>query len=89
MTKNYTGAEIESVIKAAVSHAILRSTNILNFSEELKIDEKNLRLQLQDFIKAVDEIKPQFGTDDEKFEGYLKENPIDYGEVFERINAEL
>ena len=32
MTKNYTGAEIESVIKAAVSHTILRNTNILNFS---------------------------------------------------------
>lgn len=72
MSKNYTGAEIESVVKAAVSHTIMRNTNILNFSEKLKIDEKNLKLELQDFIKAVDEIKPQFGVDDEKFEVYLR-----------------
>ena len=63
ITKNYTGAEIESVIKAAVSHTIIRNTNILNFSEQLRIDEKNLKLELQDFLKAVDEIRPQFGVD--------------------------
>ena len=76
-------------MKAAVSHTIMRNTNILNFSEDLKIDEKNLKLELSDFFKAVDEIKPQFGVDNDKFDIGIKEQPIDYGEMFELINTKL
>jgi len=44
LTKNFTGAEIEALVKCASSHAISRTTNILNFSEELKIDEQRLKV---------------------------------------------
>lgn len=44
LTKNYTGAEIESLIKSAASYAITRSTNIMDFSAKLKIDESKLRV---------------------------------------------
>ena len=64
LTKNFTGAEIESLVKSASSHCISRTTNILDFSKELVIDEKNLRVEMQDFIKALEEVKPQFGVDE-------------------------
>ena len=79
LTRNYTGAEIEALIKSAASYSIMRNTNIMNFSEELKINEGSLRVDKQDFLKAVDEIKPQFGVDDDKFEVHLRERPITYG----------
>ena len=40
-------------------------------------------------MKAVDEIRPQFGVDEEKFSVHLKSVPFDYGEVYESINAQL
>ena len=53
LTKNFTGAEIEALIKCASSHSISRTTNILDFSKELIIDESKLRVEMQDFLKAL------------------------------------
>ncbi len=33
LTKNFTGAEIEALVKSASSHSISRTTNILDFSK--------------------------------------------------------
>lgn len=51
-------------MKCASSHSISRTTNILNFSEELKVDEAKLKVEMQDFLKALEEVKPQFGVDE-------------------------
>jgi vesicle-fusing ATPase len=64
LTKNFTGAEIEALVKCASSHSISRTTNILEFSKELVIDEKTLKVERQDFLKALEEVKPQFGVDE-------------------------
>lgn len=83
LTKNYTGAEIESLIKSAASYAITRSTNIMDFSAKLKIDETKLRVEKEDFLKAIEEIKPQFGIDEDKFSAYFREKTINYGGNFD------
>ena len=51
------------MVKCASSHSISRTTNILEFSKELIIDEKALKVERQDFLRALDEVKPQFGVD--------------------------
>ncbi len=89
LTKNFTGAEIEALVKSANSHAINRQTNILDFGKELIIDEKSLKVNMHDFMKALDEVRPQFGVDEEKFSGYFREKVINYGSVFDRIMEEL
>jgi vesicle-fusing ATPase len=71
LTKNYTGAEIESLVKSAVSFAIARSTNVMDFSAKLKIDESKLKVEKNDFIRAMEEVKPQFGIDEDKFNLYF------------------
>lgn len=64
LTKNFTGAEIEALVKSANSHAISRQTNILDFGKELIIDEKGLKVSMEDFQKALKEVRPQFGVDE-------------------------
>jgi vesicle-fusing ATPase len=53
LTKNFTGAEIEALVKCASSHSISRTTNILEFGKELVIDERALKVERQDFLKAL------------------------------------
>jgi len=44
---------------------------------------------MQDFLKALEEVKPQFGVDEEKFGAYFREKIINYGASFDRINNYL
>ncbi len=57
LTPNYTGAELESVVKTAVSYSIAREIN----PNEIKKNIKPI-VTHDDFLKAVDEVKPMFGT---------------------------
>lgn len=57
LTTNYTGAELESVVKTAVSYSIAREIN----PNEIK-KTVNPVVTHDDFLKAVEEVKPMFGT---------------------------
>lgn len=48
MTNNYTGAEIEGIVKSASSFAMTRQSNVMDFSKELVINE-NIQIEMQDF----------------------------------------
>jgi vesicle-fusing ATPase len=76
-------------VKCASSHSISRTTNILDFGKELVLDEKALRVERQDFLKALQEVRPQFGVDEEKFGAYFREKVINYGSSFERLMRSL
>lgn len=64
-TKNYTGAEIESVVKSANSFALNRQLNLMDFTKEIKFDKK-CPVEKIDFIEALKEVKPDFGVDEDK-----------------------
>ncbi len=59
LTTNFTGAEIESVVKNAVSYSISKELDPNNLANAKNI--KPIISQL-DFLKSVSEIKPQFGS---------------------------
>lgn len=45
---------------------------------------------MKDFLAAFEEIKPQFGVDDDKFTAYLnKEKIINYGQNFDLVINKL
>lgn len=44
---------------------------------------------MEDFEKALSEIKPQFGVDEEKFDTFLRGKIYDYGGRFNKITETL
>jgi len=61
-TKNYTGAEIEGVVRSAVSYAMQTKIDVENIN---KIDPKtlrNIRITQEYFDLALEEVLPELGT---------------------------
>lgn len=70
-TKNYSGAEIEGLVKSAASFAYLRHVNEAKVNKNLELSVKK-----QDFSFALKEIKPVFGVDKEDELGIFVKNGI-------------
>ena len=64
-TKNYTGAEIESVVKSANTFALNRQLNLTDFTKEIDF-RKECMVEKMDFENALAEVKPDFGVDSDK-----------------------
>ena len=88
MTNNYTGAEIEGIVKSASSFAMTRQSTVMDFSKEVVIND-NIQIEMEDFEKALGEIRPQFGVDEEKFDTFLRGKIYDYGSRFKKITDTL
>jgi vesicle-fusing ATPase len=90
ITKNFTGAEIESVIKNAVSYSISKNLLQDNFIK----DNINPKISQIELIKSVNEIKPQFGSISKEieiitslpFELYSNEYSQIYSNILYKIN---
>ena len=63
-TKNYSGAELEGVVKSAVSFALNRQISLDDLTKTL--DEESIKLTMDDFLRGLHEVTPAFGasTDD-------------------------
>ncbi|KAK3005695.1 hypothetical protein RJ639_017621 [Escallonia herrerae] len=63
-TKNYSGAELEGVVKSAVSFALNRQLSLDDLTKP--VDEESIKITMDDFLNALQEIIPAFGasTDD-------------------------
>ncbi|EGG18292.1 N-ethylmaleimide-sensitive fusion protein [Cavenderia fasciculata] len=84
VTKNYSGAEIEGVVKAATSYSFSRQVDTKNLrSVTLKVEDLNVCAD--DFERALKDIKPAFGQNDEQFRMYAINGIINYGPTFEKI----
>lgn len=89
LTKNYTGAEIESVVKSAASFFINKNFNILDFNKPMNAIPEDRKIGQSHFLEALDEVKPQFGADTDKFEIFLRNDLVDYGPNFKKIQMLL
>lgn len=63
-TKNYSGAELEGVVKSAVSYALNRQLSLEDLTKP--VEEENIKVTMDDFLNALHEVIPAFGasTDD-------------------------
>ncbi|XP_051129774.1 vesicle-fusing ATPase-like [Andrographis paniculata] len=63
-TKNYSGAELEGVVKSAVSYALNRQLSLDDLTKQ--VDEESIKVTMDDFLNALREVIPAFGasTDD-------------------------
>jgi len=74
-TKNFSGAEIQGLVKSAASFALNRQ---LDVSAGVKVKEGEIRVLMQDFRRALEEVKPAFGVDEEEIENYIRNGIIEF-----------
>jgi vesicle-fusing ATPase len=82
-TKNYSGAEIEGLVKSAVSFALNRQVDMTDLSKE--IDTDLIKVGVQDFEQALAEVKPAFGVNAEALESCAPYGLISYGPSHDKI----
>lgn len=64
-TKNFSGAEIEGLVRSATSFAMNKKVNLLDLSSK---DMGSIKVCNEDFEHALDEVKPSFGAHIDEFE---------------------
>eukprot|EP01097_Dermamoeba_algensis_P005479 TRINITY_DN3489_c0_g1_i1.p1 TRINITY_DN3489_c0_g1~~TRINITY_DN3489_c0_g1_i1.p1 ORF type:complete len:784 (-),score=205.95 TRINITY_DN3489_c0_g1_i1:72-2180(-) len=82
-TKNYSGAEIEGLVKCAASFAFERQLDPNQIGKALNV--QNVRLTKPDFDRALEEIKPAFGVSGPEFENCIRYGMYRYGPGFDKL----
>ena len=77
--KNYTGAEIEGVVKAASSFALNR---LIDYKDPSKPTGTQISISMSDFIAALEDVKPAFGASKD-LNMYKRRGIFNYGPVWE------
>jgi vesicle-fusing ATPase len=86
ITKNYTGADIESMVKLACSNALSQG---INFTKA-KIDiQKDRKVNMKNFLDAFGEIQPMFGVKSTEIENSIQFGMINYGENYEILSSKI
>ncbi|KAG9439620.1 hypothetical protein H6P81_019785 [Aristolochia fimbriata] len=82
-TKNYSGAELEGVVKSAVSFALNRQLSMDDLTKP--VDEESIKVTMDDFLQALHEIVPAFGASTDDLSRCRVHGMVDCGERHNRI----
>ncbi|KAG6520690.1 hypothetical protein ZIOFF_017750 [Zingiber officinale] len=77
-TKNYSGAELEGVVRSAISYALNRQISFDDLTKPL--DEESIKVTMDDFLNALHEVGPAFGASMDDLERRRLNGIIDCGE---------
>eukprot|EP01088_Endostelium_zonatum_P021071 TRINITY_DN8087_c0_g1_i1.p1 TRINITY_DN8087_c0_g1~~TRINITY_DN8087_c0_g1_i1.p1 ORF type:complete len:813 (-),score=222.69 TRINITY_DN8087_c0_g1_i1:32-2470(-) len=84
-TRNFSGAEIEALVKSASSFAFNRLIDPLNPTKPVSPDK--LKVTASDFKAALMEIKPAFGVSHDQFSNCAPNGIINFGTRFEKLKG--
>ncbi|KAK7369016.1 hypothetical protein VNO80_11050 [Phaseolus coccineus] len=82
-TKNYSGAELEGVVKSAVSYALNRQLSLDDLTKQ--VDEENIKVTMDDFLNALHEVIPAFGASTDDLERCRLHGMVDCGDRHKHI----
>ncbi|KAJ7228263.1 vesicular-fusion protein SEC18 [Mycena pura] len=87
VTKNFSGAEINGLVKSATSFAFNRHVKVGTMAG-ISDDVENLMVNRSDFMHALEEVKPAFGVAEEELDAVIQNGIIPYdGTVDEILRA--
>lgn len=85
-TKNYSGAELEGLVRAAQSTAMNRHIKATATVEVDMERAEKLQVTRQDFMGSLNnDIKPAFGTNQEDYASYIMNGIIQWGDPVTRV----
>lgn len=87
LTKNFSGAEIEGLVKSAASYAFTRGIDVKNLDKAP--DPKNLIVTWKDFMLALQEVQPKFGADNQELQSLYANGIVPYGPEFDDVVTTL
>ncbi|KAL4330544.1 hypothetical protein AHAS_Ahas13G0410700 [Arachis hypogaea] len=82
-TKNYSGAELEGVVKSAVSYALNRQLSLEDLTKQ--VEEENIKVTMDDFLNALQEVIPAFGASTDDLERCRLHGMVDCGDRHKHI----
>ncbi|CAK9437064.1 uncharacterized protein LODBEIA_P15100 [Lodderomyces beijingensis] len=85
LTKNFTGAEIEGLCNSAKSHAISRHTKKGSLAQIDSSSIADMQITRNDFLLALNDIRPAFGTDEEDLTSQAKHGIIQFNSTIRHI----
>ncbi|PTB75846.1 vesicle fusion factor [Trichoderma longibrachiatum ATCC 18648] len=88
LTKNFSGAEINGLVKAAASFAFSRHTEVGQLAA-VKQDVANMRVNRDDFMNALTEVRPAYGVSEAELEDAVRLGIIPYGMHIESTIQEM
>ena len=87
LTKNFSGAEINGLVKAASSFAFSRHIKVGTMAA-INDDVVNMKVNRQDFLNALKEVKPLFGVAEEELGKRIRGDIIHYSNFINDILEE-
>jgi len=86
-TKNYTGAEIEGLVRAAATQVYARHIDVKDLSKAA--DFTGAQVTREDFETALADIKPAFGVREDELARLIANGIISFGPDFDRLETTL
>ncbi|KAF9996644.1 transport between ER and Golgi ATPase protein [Entomortierella chlamydospora] len=87
LTKNFTGAEINGLVKSATSFAFNRHVKVGTLAGTTG-DLENMKIQRADFIGALDEVHAAFGSSEEELDACITNGIIHFSTQIDKILKE-
>ena len=89
-SKNFSGAEIEGLVRSANSFALDRMVNINNVNKVFSAaDYEKLVVTNDDFLRALSEIKPAFGADEEDVSKVVRHGILRFSHDVDQLLGEV
>jgi vesicle-fusing ATPase len=86
-TKNYTGAELEGLVRAACTHLYSRRIDMADLSKAA--DFRGAQVTREDFERALVDVQPAFGVKEEELARLVANGIVSFGPDFDAVQATL